>query len=151
MKKTIMTMAALCAIGMTTSAVGAESQHPCDYPIMHAYTVDGDREVKLCASGDNISYTFGKIKTEKPELDILVPIEKSEFYSYENGSEEATLTSPSYVYTVSNLIDESNHPIKEIIIHKDYEVISHIKLSKFEYSRITHGNLGDFNIDVLTN
>lgn len=146
-KKTIMMLNAVCALFVVPPSFAATSQYPCDYPLIHAYTGTGEKEVKVCLREDFAVYTFGKVNVNKPEIDIVVPKKDVELFSYDHG-EEATITQGDYMYTVSNLTDESSHSIKELIIHKDHEKVASIKLGKFEYSRITYGNAGDFNFDV---
>lgn len=147
MQKSHGIIATLFTLALSQSAFAATSQYPCDYPIMHAYTVNNTKEVKLCVSGDNISYMFGNVSDEKPELDMVIPKSDVEFYRYNQG-EEASITHGKYAYTVSNLTDEVGMPIKELVVHENNDKLTAIKLGTFEYSHIASGKLIQYGINV---
>lgn len=147
MQKSLSLTTILFGLLISQTALSATSQYPCDYPIMHAFTVNSTKEVKICVSGDNISYTFGNVKDTRPELDVIIPKANAEFYQYNQG-EEVSVNNGKYAYTVSNLTDEQGNPIKELVVHKDNDKLTAIKLGTFEYSRITSGDLMRYGINV---
>lgn len=70
----------LLATTLPTWAIS--SVYPCDTPIVMAKTLDGKKELKICLSGNFVSYTYGRLNTPRPEIDLLVDTAYTRFEKF---------------------------------------------------------------------
>lgn len=98
MKKIV--KAGLVSIGIMVSSnvLSAESNYPCDKPIVEAVSANGKKEVKICISGNGVSYTFGRVNEYDAELDIKVPFSQTG-YNYFSGMSTFEIKRGNYYYT----------------------------------------------------
>lgn len=83
---------------LSTPSWAVDSQFPCDKPIVEAVTADGKKEVRICISGNAVSYTFGRVDKYDAELDIRVPTQKTG-YNYYGGIATFEVKRGNYAYT----------------------------------------------------
>lgn len=146
MKNTIKAIIAVSVLAMGSNALAADSKFGCDYPIFHAYTEKGNKEVMLCVDGDSVTYLFGKRDVAKPEMNIAVPKSSAHFYNYRYGS-EGSIPNGAYLYTVTEMSDEDGKPVDKLTVFKGEKKIADIPFSKVLINNM-NSDLGSYGIEV---
>lgn len=143
MKKII--VAGLLGLGVLGSAqsFAATSKYPCDQVLFEAVTANGKKEVKFCISGKGVSYTFGKVKSFQPDLDIRKPFSQVGFTYWRGGMAQALrIQNGNYAYGVSGGLD-----VDTLTVEKAGQEISNIQLGKVIENNIYMA--GDYPIEDL--
>lgn len=146
MKTLISALIVATALSASASALAANSQYTCDYPLFHAYTEKGNKEVLLCVSGDAVSYTFGKRDVEKAELDVRAAKSDVHVYNYRYGS-EIEFPNGDYTYTVDDMSDEDGKPVKQLIVQKGGKKLTTIALGNIVLNNLS-SDLGSYGIET---
>lgn len=143
MKKVM--IAGLLGLGMVISAqaLAADSQYPCDQVLFEAVTANGKKEVKFCISGKGITYTFGKVKSSKPDLDIRKPFSQAGFTYWRGGMAQALrIQNGNYAYSVSGGL-----VVETLTVEKAGQEVAVIQLGKIIENNIYMA--GDYPIEDL--
>lgn len=146
MKNTIKAIVVVSALVMGSNALAADSKFVCDFPIFHAYTAKGNKEVKLCVSGEKVSYTFGKRDIATPEMDITVNKINAHFYNFRYG-DEGTVSNGTYVYSVSEMNDENGKRLDELTVFKGEKKLATIPFSKILINNM-NSDLENYGLEV---
>lgn len=129
---------------LSHSAVAATSQYTCDRLVYSALSFRDHKEVIICISGKKISYTFGNVSVDKPELDILVQPSAAYWTKYNVNIWDTTrapgddyrsinntvgIKNGNYTYEVSSgSIGDST--FDKLVVMKNNKPISKIKLRR---------------------
>lgn len=146
MKNTIKALLAVSVLSFGSSAFAATSLFNCDYPLFHAQTEKGNKEVKLCIQGDYVVYTFGKRDTDKTEMDTIAEKSAVSVYNYRYGS-EINFPNGEYLYTVSDMVSEDGIANKVLSVHKGNKKLATIPLGKVLINNLSE-DLGSYGIEV---
>lgn len=72
-------------------SAGVVSQFACDNVIFSGLTFKKEKKVQVCLSGPGLSYTFGAIDKDTPELDVRVTPRDAEWVNYREQVRDMTL------------------------------------------------------------
>lgn len=137
-------------------AISATSKYHCNNLLFYAMDVTHKKEVRVCMSGKDLVYTFGKMNVDKPELELKQPTSKTEF-AYDIDDEEnkfgGTLSIIHYdhIYTIRGLASKV-YPLPNkglLAVWKNEDNIAEIPLDPVTIIDNIKQNVEMYNIPVL--
>lgn len=149
MKKPLALIAAALTILLPLTSNAITSQYPCDSIIFKARSIDQSRELLICKSRGQVSYTYGRVNAQSG-LDFVVPTNKVKWSSYSGTAwgEDVDDTSPAinratvtvdngrFVYAVTIGNDQYDVLLDEINVYSQNRKTANIKLDR---DSITNG------------
>lgn len=132
----------------SANAFAADSKFLCDKPIIEAVTANGKKEVKICISGNGVSYTFGRVDEYRPELDIKVP-RSATLYRFMRYERDFELRNGNYLYAFTYSIPSeesvSSKATAVLDVYNGSKHLAAIKLGKIITEEIG-GDLENYGI-----
>lgn len=146
---------AFSALLTPLSASAMLSQYPCDEVIFKGASVDYTREIIICKSNGDVSYTYGRINSQGG-LDFRVPTSRVKWSSYSGtpwgptlnqgkqvsvNNATITIDNGNFIYAVSIGNDRYNKYTDEInVYNRNGRRTANIKLDrKTVVSRVSKG------------
>lgn len=128
---------------LSVNAFASDSKYPCDQVLFEAVTANGKKEVKFCISGKGVSYTFGKVKSYQPELDIRKPFSQVGYTYWRGGqAQELRIQNGNYAYSVNGGLN-----VETLTVEKGGQVVTTVQLGKVIENNIYLA--GDYAIEDL--